>query len=126
MSPEGFTQSYGIDYEETFAPVAKPNSVSVLLSLAANMGWPLHQLDIKNAFLNGDQEEDVYMEVQPVETRENSGHVCKLQKSLYGLKQSPHAGFERLTKVVKEVGSYNVKQTIPCLLKVLVREKEQS
>ena len=54
---KGFTQSYGIDYEETFAPVAKLNSIRVPLSLAANLDWPLHQLDVKNAFLNCDLEE---------------------------------------------------------------------
>jgi hypothetical protein len=51
---KGFTQTYGIDYLETFAPVAKLNSVRVLLSLAANRDWPLRQLDVKNAYLNGD------------------------------------------------------------------------
>ena len=50
----GYTQTYGVDYQETFAPVAKLSSVRILLSLAANYNWPLHQLDIKNAFLNGD------------------------------------------------------------------------
>ena len=58
---KGFTQTYGIDFQETFAPVAKLNTIRVLLSLAANLDWNLHQLDVKNAFLNGDQEE-VYME----------------------------------------------------------------
>ncbi|KAK8615756.1 hypothetical protein V6N13_017338 [Hibiscus sabdariffa] len=62
---KGFTQSYGIDYEETFAPVAKLNSVRVLLSLAANKDWKLHQLDIKNAFLNGTLEQEVYMKIPP-------------------------------------------------------------
>lgn len=61
---KGFTQAYGIDYKETFAPVAKINSVRVLLSLAANLDCPLQQLDVKNAFLNGDLHEEVYMFLQ--------------------------------------------------------------
>ena len=81
-----------MDYEETFAPVAKLNSVRVLLSLAANLDWPLQQLDIKNAFLNGDLEEEVYMEIPPgLDSEKTFGKVCKLRKSLYGLKQSPRA-----------------------------------
>jgi len=82
---KGFTQSYGIDYEETFAPVAKLNSVRVILSLAANLDWPLHQLDIKNVFLNGELEEEVYMTIpQGLENPRTAGKVCKLRKSLYG------------------------------------------
>ncbi|XP_075486450.1 uncharacterized protein LOC142526062 [Primulina tabacum] len=61
----GFTQTYGIDYTETFAPVAKINTFRILLSLAANLDWPLHQLDIKNAFMNGDLEEEVFMSQPP-------------------------------------------------------------
>jgi hypothetical protein len=53
---KGFTQTYGMDYQEMFAPVTKINSIRVLLSLAVNSNWPLHQLDVKNAFLNGDLE----------------------------------------------------------------------
>ncbi|RVW56491.1 Retrovirus-related Pol polyprotein from transposon TNT 1-94 [Vitis vinifera] len=99
---KGFTQSYGIDYQETFAPVAKLNTVRVLLSLAANLDWSLHQLDVKNAFLNGDLEEEVYMDIPAgLETTSNFNKVCRLRKSLYGLKQSPRAWFERFTKVVK-------------------------
>ncbi|RVW95281.1 Retrovirus-related Pol polyprotein from transposon RE1 [Vitis vinifera] len=102
---KGFTQFYGIDYEETFAPVAKLNSIRVLLSVAVNLDWNLHQLDVKNAFLNRELEEEVYMKIPPsMETPENSGKVCKLRKSLYYLKQSPRAWFDRLTRVVKKHG----------------------
>jgi hypothetical protein len=102
---KGFTQSYGIDYQETFAPVAKLNTVRILLSLASNLDWPLYQMDVKNAFLNGDLEEEVYMDIPPgFETSENANKVCKLKKSLYGLKQSPRAWFDRFTKVVKKSG----------------------
>ncbi|CAN1337340.1 Retrovirus-related Pol polyprotein from transposon TNT 1-94 [Linum perenne] len=102
----GFTQSYGVDYEETFAPVAKLNTVRVLLSLAANLDWPLHQLDVKNAFLNGDLAEEVYMSFPPGVQNPKEGLVCKLKKALYGLKQSPRAWFDRFTKAVKEGGYY--------------------
>jgi hypothetical protein len=84
---KGYTQTYSIDYQETFSPIAKLNTVRVLLSLAANLDWPLHQLDVKNAFLHDDLEEEVYMDIPPgclsfLEARV----VCKLQRALYGLK----------------------------------------
>lgn len=101
----GFTQTYGLDYEETFAPVAKLNTVRVLLSLAANLDWPLRQFDVKNAFLNGELEEEVYMEAPPgFDELNKDGRVCKLKKSIYGLKQSPRAWFERFTRTVKQHG----------------------
>ena len=100
---KGFTQTLGIDYEETFAPVAKMNSIRVLFSLAAYFDWPLHQLDVKNAFLNGILEEEVFMKLPPgFETGRNQ--VCKLKKALYGLKQSPRAWFSRFGKVIKSFG----------------------
>ncbi|XP_071909660.1 uncharacterized protein [Coffea arabica] len=102
---KGFTQTHGIDYQETFAPVAKINSIRVLLSLAINANWPLYQLDVKNAFLNGDLEEEVFMSLPPgFVDKYGVGKVCKLKKSLYGLKQSPRAWFERFSKVVKKFG----------------------
>ncbi|XP_071915997.1 uncharacterized protein [Coffea arabica] len=102
----GFTQVYGVDYLETFSPVAKITSVRLLISLAATYNWPLHQLDVKNAFLHGDLEEEVYMEQPPgfVVQGENSQLVCCLKKSLYGLKQSPRAWFGRFSSVVMEFG----------------------
>ncbi|RVW97655.1 Retrovirus-related Pol polyprotein from transposon TNT 1-94 [Vitis vinifera] len=124
---KGFTQSYGIDYEEIFAPVAKLNSIKVLLSVAVNLDWNLHQLDVKNAFLNGELEEEVYMKIPPsMETPENSGKVCKLRKSLYGLKQSPRAWFDRMTRVVKKTWVHPIDDEVGIgnLKKLLAREFE--
>lgn len=102
---KGYTQSYGVDYEETFAPVAKLNTVRVLLSLAANQDWPLIQFDVKNAFLHGDLIEEVYMDPPPgIPRYSNISMVCKLKKALYGLKQSPRAWFGRFTKSMKFFG----------------------
>jgi hypothetical protein len=94
-----FTQTYGIDYEETFSMVAKMNSIRVLLSLAANLDWPLKQFDVKNAFFHGDPEEEVYMELPPgPQYSLAKGKMCKLKKVLYGSKQSPSEWFERFTQ----------------------------
>lgn len=74
----------------------------MLLSLATNLDWPLHQLDVKNAFLNGDLEEEVYMDLPPrFDLGKNNGKVCKLKRSLYGLKQSPHVWFNRFSKALR-------------------------
>jgi hypothetical protein len=62
---KGYSQTYGVDYDEMFAPVAKMNSVRILISIAANRGWKLYQLDVKNAFLHGDLQEEIYMEIPP-------------------------------------------------------------
>ena len=100
---KGYTQTYGIDYHETFSPVAKMSTVRILLSLAANYGWNLQQFDVKNAFLHGNLEEEIYMEVPPGFNFEKD-KVCKLRKALYGLKQSPRAWFGRFTTVMKDMG----------------------
>jgi hypothetical protein len=102
---KGYSQAYGIDYDETFSPVAKMSSVRICIALAAIHHWPLHQLDVKNAFLNGVLEEEVYMEQPPgFVVKEEASKVCRLRRSLYGLKQSPRAWFGRFSSVMGEFG----------------------
>ena len=92
MVPKGYTQQYGSDYYDIFSLVAKIASDRLLLCMAAICSWPLFQFDMKNAFLLGDLTEEVYME-QPsgFVAQGESDLVCKLRRSLYGLKQSPLA-----------------------------------
>jgi hypothetical protein len=102
---KGYTQTYGVAYQETFSPVAKLSTVRILLSLAANLDWPLHQFDVKNAFLHGDLEEEVYMDLPPGYTASTeTKFVCKLQRALYGLKQSPRAWFGRFSMAMQKYG----------------------
>ena len=98
-----YTQTYGINYTNTFVPVAKINIVRVLLSLATNLDWPLQQFNVKNAFLHGELSEEVYMDLPPrcIMQKVHCRKVCKLKKSLYGLKQSPRAWFGRFTKSMR-------------------------
>ena len=111
----GFSQKEGIDYEETFAPVARYTSVRTILAIATSKGWKIHQMDIKTAFFNGVIEEEVYLE-QPegFEVHNKQTHVCKLKKALYGLKQAPRAWYEwidqHLTKLdfSKNIASPNL------------------
>lgn len=90
----GFSQQYGRDYEETFSPVARMVTIRTIISLAANKGWKLWQLDVKNAFLCGELDHDIFME-QPkgFVSKEFPDYVCLLKKSLYGLRQSPRLWF---------------------------------
>jgi len=80
------------------------NTIRVLLSLAANFNWPLKQFEVKNAFLHGDLEEEVYMQLLPgFNGPQSSRKVCKLQKALYGLKQSPRAWFGRFIDTMRRI-----------------------
>ena len=95
---QGYSQQEGIDYTETFAPVARLEAIRLLLSYAVNHGIILYQMDVKSAFLNGVIEEEVYVKQPPgFEDIKYPDHVFKLKKSLYGLKQAPRAWYDRLS-----------------------------
>eukprot|EP00253_Pinus_taeda_P007144 PITA_07144 len=99
----GFSQVEGIDYDETFAFVARYPSIRSILALSTQMGWKVHHMDVKTTFLNGEIEEEVYIE-QPegFETFNRESHVCQLKRALYGLKQAPVLGDDQLIKYCKE------------------------
>ena len=94
---KGFQQRPGIDFQETFSHVIKPSTVKVVLSVAVSRHWDVRQIDVNNAFLNGILTEEVFMK-QPegfVDPAQPSA-VCKLNRSLYGIRQAPRAWYDRL------------------------------
>ncbi|WVZ76013.1 LOW QUALITY PROTEIN: hypothetical protein U9M48_024018 [Paspalum notatum var. saurae] len=101
----GFCQEEGIDYEETFAPVARLEAIRNLLAFAASKGFKLQQMDVKSAFLNGFIEEEVYVRQPPdFESARFPDRVYKLRKALYGLKQAPRAWYARLKSFLLKSG----------------------
>jgi Reverse transcriptase (RNA-dependent DNA polymerase) len=96
---KGYTQTYSIDYYETFAPVTKMNTVRILFSIAVNHGCNLYQMNVKNTFLQGNLEEEIYINLPLGHEQEKSSNiVCRIKKSIYGLKQSPRAWYRKLSK----------------------------
>ena len=100
----GFSQKEGIDYEETFAPVAEYTSVRAILAIAVSKGWRVHQVDVKT-FLNEKIREEVYLEqLERFETHNPKVFVCRLKKALYGLKWALRAWYERIDKYLTSLG----------------------
>jgi hypothetical protein len=102
---QGFSQKEGIDYEETFAPIARLEAIKILLAFSVAKGFKLHQMDVKSAFLNGVLEEEVYVRKPPgFESEKYPLQVYKLRKAQYGLKQAPRAWYGRLRGFLFERG----------------------
>ena len=114
---KGYTQKEGIDYEETFSPVAMLKSIRILLSITAHYDYEIWQMDVKTAFLNGNLDEEIYMMQLEGFIKKNQEHmVCKLKMSIYGLKQASRSWNIRFDQAIK---SFGFKQNLdkPCVYK---------
>ena len=102
---QGYNQEEGIDYDETFAPVAKMEAIKILIAFVEFTGFKLYQMDVKSAFLNRNFKEEVYVKQPPgFEDADLPNHVFKLNNAFYGLKQAPRAWYERLSKFLLNNG----------------------
>lgn len=119
---KGYTQQNGIDYLETFSPVAKITTIRVLLSLVAKKGWHLEQLDINIAFLHRNLEEEIYMKLPQGINSSIPNLVCKLQNSLYGLKQASRQWNSTLTWSLIQKG-FKQSTTDPSLFTRFIADK---
>ena len=92
---KGYSQVQGLDCNETLAPVARMDSIRMVLAIVASKKWEVHHMDVKSAFLHGDLEEEIYMK-QPEGFIDDPSLVCRLRKYLYGLKQAPRAWYSKM------------------------------
>jgi hypothetical protein len=115
---EGYSQKEGEDFFDTYSPVSRLTKIRVLLSLTVSHGLLVHQMDVKTTFLNGELDEEIYME-RPVGfvANDQEGMVCKLLKSLYGLKQAPKQWHEKFDRTLSSVG-FVVNRRQMCILSV--------
>lgn len=106
QQPKDSHKDLGLDYYSMFSPVIKPAIVLLVLTIADQCSWLIHQLDINNVFLHGSLEEDIYMR-QPhgFESSQHSTYICKLKKSIYGLKQAHRSWYTQLTTYLTSIGS---------------------
>jgi hypothetical protein len=110
----GFTQVYGQDYDETFAPTMRKESLRMIFAISASNGWHVHSMDVDNAFLVSGLEEEIYMEI-PEGIEQEAGKCCRVRQGLYGLKQSARNWYKELTTKVKKCGFKSTKD--PCVFK---------
>ena len=112
---QGYSQRYGGDYDEMFSPVVRFESIQTVIALSIQMGFKLHQIDVTSAFLNGELKDEVYMKhPEAFKVKDKEDLVCKLSKSLYGLKQSSRCWNSVLDEHLKSIGFLQTKSD-PCI-----------
>ena len=115
---KGFNQKKSIDFEEIFSPVVKMSSTRVSISLATRLNLEVEQLDVKTAFLQGDLEEEIYMQqLQGFEVKGKENLVCELKKSLYGLKKAPRQWYKKFDSFMMSHG-YNITTSDHCVFTI--------
>ena len=107
---KGFLQTPKLDFNETFSPIVKATTIRIILTLVVSNDWLLKQVDINNAFLNGDLTETVYLpQHEGFEDKRRPNHICMLKKAFYGLRQAPRAWFDKLKNALCSWGFNNSK-----------------